>query len=136
MSHKHFCDYAGHEWECDGSALRPLTGQTEPTICVCLDCQVPMEQGDHGECAIELLACPAHREDQLRDMGFVPEDPSAPEDRAEDRMFRDKDGNPTIGFCLWCGQEFYAVEEMEAHNAGGMAGCEAYQSFIKNAQPQ
>jgi hypothetical protein len=76
MSHKHFCDYAGHEWECDGSALRPLTGQTEPTICVCLDCQVPMEQGDHGECAIELLACPAHREDQLRDMGFVPEDPA------------------------------------------------------------
>jgi hypothetical protein len=51
-------------------------------------------------------------------------------------MFRDKDGNPTIGFCFWCGQEFYAVEEMEAHNAGGMAGCEAYQSFIKNAQPQ
>jgi hypothetical protein len=22
MTHRHFCDVAGHEWECEGTALR------------------------------------------------------------------------------------------------------------------
>lgn len=69
MSHRHFCDYAGHEWECDGTALRPLAGDTEPSMCICLMHQVPVTDGDHGDCPIELLACPEHRDEQLRDMG-------------------------------------------------------------------
>jgi hypothetical protein len=28
-----------------------------------------MTEGDHGNCPIELLACPEHRDEQLRDMG-------------------------------------------------------------------
>lgn len=66
MSHIHFCDVAGHYWECDGSALRSLTGKTEPSICICEKHRVPMEEGDHSECPIELLACPEHRGEQLK----------------------------------------------------------------------
>jgi hypothetical protein len=77
MSHKHFCDFAGHFWECEGTALRPLAGDTEPSVCMCDTCQVPMEFGNHGGCMVELLACPEHRDAQLRAMrrGWVcPED--------------------------------------------------------------
>ena len=69
MSHRHFCDYAGHEWECEGTALRPIRGDTEPSTCMCLNHQVSMEDGDHSMCSIELLACPEHREAQLQEMG-------------------------------------------------------------------
>lgn len=68
MSHKHFCDVTGHQWECEGAALRPLAGDTEPSVCMCDICQVPMEFGDHSGCMIELLACPEHRDAQLRAM--------------------------------------------------------------------
>ena len=71
MSHRHFCDYAGHEWECEGTALRPIRGDTEPSTCMCLNHQVSMEDGDHSMCSIELLACPEHREAQLQKMGTV-----------------------------------------------------------------
>jgi len=68
MSHKHFCDVTGHEWECAGTALRLLAGDAEPSICMCIRHRVPMEFGDHSDCSIELLACPEHREDQQRRM--------------------------------------------------------------------
>jgi len=66
--HKHFCDVEGHEWECEGSAIRHLRGDTEPTVCMCIRHLVPMEVGDHSERSIELLACPEHREEQRRRM--------------------------------------------------------------------
>jgi hypothetical protein len=69
MSHCHFCDYAGHEWECDGTALRSLAGATERSVCMCLVHQVSLTNGDHSECPVELLACPDHRDEQLRDLG-------------------------------------------------------------------
>ncbi len=68
MRHTHFCDYKGHEWQCDGKALRPLAGDTEPSVCLCPDHGVSMEDGDHSKCAVELLACPEHRDEQLRKM--------------------------------------------------------------------
>ena len=61
-----FCDYAGHDWECDGFALRPRAGDTEPSECYCLRHQVPMEVGDHSRCPVELLGCPDHRDEQIR----------------------------------------------------------------------
>ncbi len=66
MSHKHFCEVTGHFWECEGTALRPLAGDTEPSVCMCDTCQVPMEEGDHSGCMIELLACPEHKDEELR----------------------------------------------------------------------
>lgn len=69
MSHSHYCDYAGHEWECTGVALRPLAGDTEPSICMCPMHQDPLDCGDHRECPVELLACIEHLANQIRDLG-------------------------------------------------------------------
>jgi hypothetical protein len=130
MSHRHFCDYAGHEWECTGTALRPIAGDTEPSICICLRHQVPMEDGDHSECSIELLACPEHREAQLREMGILGTSDRPDEERAsEPFMFYDKEGNPIIGFCLWCNKDFYSMEEVEDHNTDDLKACPVYQQF-------
>lgn len=68
MPHQHFCDVAGHEWECRGTALRHLRGDTEPSVCVCVIHRTELEYGDHSGCSIELLACPEHREELLRRM--------------------------------------------------------------------
>src|ERR1019366_8122619 len=46
MSHRHYCDYAGHDWQCAGD-------------CECI-CGLPMEGNDHSECPVELRACPEH----------------------------------------------------------------------------
>ena len=62
MPHKHFCDVEGHEWECQGAALRPMRGDTEPSVCMYIRHRVPMEVGDHFDCSIKILACPEHRE--------------------------------------------------------------------------
>jgi hypothetical protein len=68
MSHQHACDVAGHYWQCEGVALRPIAGHLEPTICMCPFCEIPMEEGDHGGCPVELLACPQHQDEQLQEM--------------------------------------------------------------------
>lgn len=68
MSHKHFCDVEAHWWECDGKALR--AGDTEPSVCRCSACGLPLEGFNHAGCRnpIELLACPEHREEGVRRM--------------------------------------------------------------------
>jgi hypothetical protein len=66
MSHRHFCDVAGHWWQCNGTALR--RGDTEPSVCLCRGCHLPLANGDHTRCErrIEVLACPEHREEAWR----------------------------------------------------------------------
>lgn len=129
MSHSHFCEVTGHAWECEGMAMRPLTGDTEPSICMCDTCQVPMEWGDHSKCMIELLACPEHMDEQLRQMGYEPGTSNMPhrEEETEGVMFTDSEGNPTVGLCLWCGTDFYTFEEGEAHNETGM--CPVFEQY-------
>jgi hypothetical protein len=130
MSHRHFCDFAGHYWECEGTATRLFA--PEPSICMCLNHGVPMSVGQHCECSVELLSCPEHRADQMRAMGYepgqVPAQPPAA-DAEESSMFKDADGNPIVGFCLWCNRDFYSMEEVEAHNADGMANCTVFQEL-------
>ena len=133
MSHRHFCDFAGHEWECSGTALRPLAGDVEPSTCICLMHQVPMDNGDHSECSIELLACPEHREEQLAEMrifgaSYLPQG----EVDAESMMFKDTDGKPIVGFCLLCDKDFYSMEDVEAHNANDLAACAVFQGLKNN----
>jgi hypothetical protein len=43
-------------------------GDKEPSVCTCHSCRLPLEQGDHSGCKnlVELLACPEHRDEQLR----------------------------------------------------------------------
>jgi len=40
----------------------------EPTVCTCHSCRAPLEQGNHSRCKnlVEIVACPEHREEQLR----------------------------------------------------------------------
>ena len=110
--------------------MRWIAGNTEPTVCTCLSHGgISMEDGDHSKCSIELLACPAHRDDQMRAMGYehgqVPAlQPSA--DTEESSMFEDEAGNHIVGFCLWCDKNFYSMEEHEAHTADEMAACPAF----------
>jgi hypothetical protein len=81
--------------DCEGTALRPLAGDTEPSICICPKHQTPLEDGDHSECPIELLACPEHRDEQLREIGiFDSADLLPSEDEPDSGMFTDQDGKP------------------------------------------
>ena len=80
MSHRHFCDAAGHWWDCNGTALR--RGETEPSVCICLPCGRPLEGFDHSKCPdpVELLACPEHRpEGQEATEACVPPEQGSPE---------------------------------------------------------
>jgi len=91
---------------------------------------VPMEDGDHSECTVELLSCPEHRADQMRAMGYEPDYvlPHEPEDD-DHSMFRDANGNRTVGFCLWCGCDFYSMADHETHVADEMAACQVFQKL-------
>lgn len=65
MSHRHYCDFGEHEWECSGVAQR--LGYDQPTVCECL-CGLPLEGHDHSQCQcggpIEIKACPLHIEQE------------------------------------------------------------------------
>jgi len=118
VSHQHYCDVAGHYWECEGKALRGA--DTEPTVCICLPCGRPLEGFDHSRChaPIELLACPEHRS--------ADEAISTSRRAKPDRAFAlvgDEGGNPVYAFCLWCGKTFYCWSEVEAHNRDNMKAC-------------
>jgi|ERR1035437_1312037 hypothetical protein len=129
MSHRHFCEFAGHEWECEGTAVRLFA--PEASVCMCMDHGVPMEEGDHSACSIELISCPEHRDEQMRAMGYEPGytiEPR-PEDAEQSSMFTDEKGNRTVGFCLWCNCDFYSAEEVKAHNSNGMAACQVFQEL-------
>jgi hypothetical protein len=131
MSHIHFCDYAGHEWKCNGIALRPLAGDSKPSVCTCLIHQVPLADGDHTTCPVELLACPEHRKEQLRKMNALRTSTvHETQVQAENTTFEDAEGNPIAGFCLWCNRDFHSMKEVKDHNADQSNGCIAYQKFF------
>jgi hypothetical protein len=107
--HRHACS-SGHYWDCEGTAVR--CGETMPTICMCLDHGVLMEEGDHSRCSIELLDCPRHRTEQTASIDSrVPTEKQA-EDGWErikisesiEEMFQSwiDDPEPNIGWCLLC----------------------------------
>ena len=43
----------------------------------------------------------------------------AKKDMKTEDMFRDAQGRPTIGFCLWCCRDFHTYEEFEEHQRKG-----------------
>lgn len=59
MPHLHYCDIGGHEYECEKSS------------CQCI-CGVSIQEGNHADCPVELLACPAHQEEEHKRMGGLP----------------------------------------------------------------
>jgi hypothetical protein len=99
---------------------------------MCPDHEVPMEEGDHSNCMVELRACPEHMDEQLRRMGYEPGTGNMPrrsEGAAGENFFKDNDGNRTVGFCLWCNMDFYSHEEAKAHNANDSAACPVFQEL-------
>jgi hypothetical protein len=90
MTHVHYCDVAGHEWECD-----------KPE-CECI-CGERMEEGDHSACPIELRACPRHLE------GLQPGEVAGgvpinfPEDTADKIKRAAEQRDSYAAVCFWCG---------------------------------
>lgn len=73
---------------------------------MCLDHGLPMEDGDHSNCSIELLECPEHRCGQADTTEPHVEDHwqriQVPDNL--DEMFEhwQNDPEPNIGWCLMC----------------------------------
>jgi hypothetical protein len=57
MGHPYFCDICGHEWECECVAVHEFVPERH-SVCICKTCGLPMNEGDHSRCPIELRACP------------------------------------------------------------------------------
>ena len=92
-----------------------------------------MEEGDHSQCSMELLACPEHIEAQLQAMGKTRKDRQPVEESTSGSgMFLDKEGKPIIGFCLWCDKDFYSMDEVKDHNGDNLRTCPTYQEWKKN----
>jgi len=92
--------------------------------------QVPLTDGDHRDCPVELLACPERLDEELRDMGtFDTNDLTGSRVSAESTMFKGSDVNPIVGFCLWCNKDFYSMGEAEAHNAKDSKACPVFQEL-------
>ncbi len=127
MSHRHWCDYSGHYWDCSGTAVRLF--QNEATVCMCIKHGVSMDNGDHNACPIELLSCPEHRADQLRAMGYEPDHVFEQQDQ-DTRTKRDAQGNPIVGFCAWCERDFYSLEDHFEH-WGDPIKCPVYNEYIE-----
>jgi hypothetical protein len=95
MSHRHYCDYAGHDWQCSGD-------------CECC-CGLPMERHDHSDCPVELRACPEHAAEQQRS---IAEAMSSEPDAAFAQRLRERphcecgcvetESSEIVGWCLHC----------------------------------
>jgi hypothetical protein len=44
--------------------------------------------------------------------------------------FTDKAGRATVGFCLWCDQDFYTSDEVSLHNGDGAEACPIFKEFL------
>jgi hypothetical protein len=95
MSHRHYCDFAGHDWQCGED-------------CECI-CGFPMEGNDHGECPVELRGCLEHAAEQQRSMA---EAMSSEPDPAFVQRWHERpscecgcaeaESNEVVGWCLHC----------------------------------
>jgi len=95
MSHRHYCDFAGHDWECSQD-------------CECI-CGLPMEGNDHSECPVELRACSEHSAEQERS---IAEARSSEPDPAFVQRWQERphcecgcaeaEMSKIVGFCLHC----------------------------------
>jgi hypothetical protein len=101
--HIHYCDAAGHEWQCSEN-------------CECF-CGLPMEQGNHSECPVELRACPEHKDETERQVTAIESTAaqidftSLCEKREQPRLHcqcgcADSDPASIVGWCLWCGHGY------------------------------
>jgi len=101
--HRHYCDVAGHEWQCGGN-------------CNCI-CGLPMEGNDHSDCPVELRPCPEHKDETEQQMTAIESTAveidftSLCEKREQPRLHcqcgcADADPSKVVGWCLWCGHGY------------------------------
>jgi hypothetical protein len=96
---------------------------------MCVRHEVPMEEGDHSPCPVELLACPEHRDEQQRKINEVAGTLDDSDTDADPEAWTDKSGNGIVGFCLWCNREFYTIDEVWEHSDDDSAAREPFQQF-------
>jgi hypothetical protein len=100
MSHRHYCDVVGHDWQCSSAD------------CECV-CDFLMEEGDHSDCPVELRACPEHENQAGRQMSEVNSDAVeidfsilSPERQQASPHCEcgcaEIDVMEIVGWCLWC----------------------------------
>jgi hypothetical protein len=115
VSYYHYCDVAGHRWQCNGRASGP---------CECF-CGLPMEEGDHSECPIQLLACPKHPQSepgQIVEAEYNTEKLTPiqfPPDTAAKLKRSLKQAARCGAVCLWCGHAYreYSLQMEDEHFA-------------------
>jgi hypothetical protein len=117
MSHRHYCDYAGHDWQCSEG-------------CECI-CGLPMEGHDHSGCPVELRACPEHAEEQSRS---IAEAMSSEPDLELIQKWQnrphcecgcaDADLSNVVGWCFYCDHVYvnYSPEIEDRHFADKCPG--------------
>ncbi len=117
MSHRHFCDFAGHNWQCSGD-------------CECC-CGLPMEGHDHSECPVELRACPEHADEQQRSIAVAMSSDPDPAfvQRLQERPHCDcgcaeAEFSNLVGWCLRCDHEYasYTPQIEDLHFANFCPG--------------
>jgi hypothetical protein len=132
MSHLHFCNFGlGHFYECDGVAVRLF--DTEPTPCVCADCDHPIDDGDHTRCSVEHLPCSEHRREHLIECGYDPDnllDPGSPLSILA--LFSDEEGYPIFGWCRWCLDSFKSARSFREHQDDLLDNCSALAELRNN----
>jgi hypothetical protein len=107
MSHRHYCEVTGHDWQCSSPE------------CECI-CGSRMEEGDHCECPVELRPCAEHEEDwkqgfeQLKGTIFEPMIGFPPHVEIPQCQCGCA-GVQGEAFCVWCSHE-YAEYTAEAEN--------------------
>lgn len=112
MSHRHYCDQAGHDWQCSED-------------CECI-CGLPMEGHDHTECPVELRACPEHAAEQQQSIAeAMPSEPDpALAQKWNDRPHcacgcAESQMGKVVGSCLWCDHVYaeFSPEIQDLHFA-------------------
>jgi hypothetical protein len=118
MGHKFFCEICGHEWECECVAVHEFVPERFQ-VCICKACQLPMDEGDHSNCAVELLTCPEHllQPSEMENVGGVPI--TVPADAVEkaERAFSQLETYEAA--CFWCGYGYveYTAKTEDDHFA-------------------
>jgi hypothetical protein len=116
MSHRHYCDFAGHDWQCSED-------------CECI-CGLPMEGNDHGDCSVELRACPEHAAEQQRSiaeaMASEPDAAFIQEDNEQESALphcecgcAKTESSKVVGWCFHCDHVYvnYSSEIEDRHFA-------------------
>lgn len=118
MSHRHFCDFAGHDWQCSSQE------------CECI-CGLPMEGHDHSDCPVELRACGEHSEAQRQSIAEAMSQQPDPESiqKWQERPHcqcgcAEAKTNKIVGFCLHCDHVYasYSPEIEDRHFADDCPG--------------